>query len=764
MKKLIPVLVLVCSVAAGDTIEDRVTDLESRVQHLESLHGIEPEPEPDPEPDPNPQPGERLPTLTHHRIPDWGVEATLTTVQSGEITDPVTWGGRIPVADDVCVVASGHTVAANTDCEFHSLCVHGTLETSARLSLMNLLVYADGTLVNNPGTFVWFRPLPLDTGRDPEQYGRGLINLGDWQINGTYKTPWVRTDVSPQVGDTTVSLEQAVEEDWLPGDEIIVPCTLIEGNPQTNTEGRRSGVDFEHARSASERRTITAIDGATVTFDRPLEWPHSGALDGWGNEVLRCHVFNLTRDVHFESDPEFGGHTLSAHMATAHHRAASFKGLHRTTIAKLDSTTFDADGNVLHIGENQIARYPWHLHHVGGRVDQWSADNIVVDGGDDWHFSKQWIVAHQSHFGDVTNSIVYNSAGSCFVTEDGPERDIRFLNNAAIRCKGVNRFHDDAYDYVGELADSDPGDSRGNEGGDGLWLKGIGNCTIDGFIAYDLYRAAVWPADEFPHHKMQPPYEGAQREEYVDYKDAGRINFAGPIRNVEAWACRFLENSENVSSRHLPIHLTDLVFVNGVRALNMYHHPYTVERCKFYGDPTRDIRIGDHRNTHLIHARHRGTGVGTIRDIECHNWIVGLSIRQASNPATLHVSENVLCVNCFHGIGMFPLINSEADSYTVILNNCRVEEGDRSLWTHYTAEQWDLKSKRVTYSPWPEYPPPLPIRVLVYDWQGDPDADFEVFNGSVTDPPADAVEHPDWWGDYSNDQWQFRPLVKPIEE
>ena len=68
-------------------------------------------------------------------------------------------------------------------------------------------------------------------------------------------------------------------------------------------------------------------------------------------------------------------------------RYVSFHELGRTKIGPLDSTTFDAAGNVTHIGTNQIARYPLHTHYLSGpaqgRSDgyQFSLVGNSVDNG-----------------------------------------------------------------------------------------------------------------------------------------------------------------------------------------------------------------------------------------------------------------------------------------------------------------------------------------------------------------------------------------------
>ena len=125
--------------------------------------------------------GQRLPTITHHKIPDFSKVADLNIAkeQSVELT-------------------GNHNVIA----------VYGEATISGSVSFVTLLVYPGGKITIRPGAEVIIRDVPIDTSKDPEQWGHGIIVIDgevDWQ--GTSKTPWLRCDSSLEVGDSVLKLD-----------------------------------------------------------------------------------------------------------------------------------------------------------------------------------------------------------------------------------------------------------------------------------------------------------------------------------------------------------------------------------------------------------------------------------------------------------------------------------------------------------------------------------------------------------------------------
>ncbi len=140
----------------------------------------------------------------------------------------------------------------------------------------------------------------------------------------------------------------------------------------------------------------------------------------------------------------------------------------------MDNTTFDAAGNVTHIGTNQIARYAVHMHHLFGPENptntgyQFKLVGNTIDG------SRKWAVdVHGSSYGLIEKNVVYDAQGAGFATENGAEVYNVFRDNIAIRI-------------VGTMEDGDSGTEQGDygRGGSGFWFRRGGN-TIVGNVAAD---------------------------------------------------------------------------------------------------------------------------------------------------------------------------------------------------------------------------------------------------------------------------------------
>src|SRR5207302_1153127 len=93
---------------------------------------------------------------------------------------------------------------------------------------------------------------------------------------------WVKLGATARAGATAVTLAEPVRG-WRVGDRIIVTATQR---------------DYRRTKPFTEERSIRAIAGATITFDRPLADEHRGEGD------YRGEVANLSRTVVVESaDP-----------------------------------------------------------------------------------------------------------------------------------------------------------------------------------------------------------------------------------------------------------------------------------------------------------------------------------------------------------------------------------------------------------------------------------------------------------------------------
>jgi hypothetical protein len=306
----------------------------------------------------------------------------------------------------------------------------------------------------------------INTTNDPEQFGTGLIGLGTVTMQGAVKSPtFIRLAAEPLAGQATLTLAQPASG-WRPGDKISLPDTR-----QLNEDERWTGYTPQW-----ELRTIQSIspDGLVLTLSSPLQYDHLGARDGNGVLDFLPDVANLTRNVVVRSENITGtrGYAMFTDRADVDIRYVQFSGLGRTTNVYDDDTTFDASGNVTHIGTNQGGRYPVYFRHLMGPASspqdgyQFTfTGNSVFCPLDPMPF--RWgITLQDSHYGLVSENVLYNWAGAGIVTQDGNESYNVFEHNFVMAIRG----------------DSNP---RYNDGLDGsaFWFHGFNNYVRDNVAA-----------------------------------------------------------------------------------------------------------------------------------------------------------------------------------------------------------------------------------------------------------------------------------------
>lgn len=441
-------------------------------------------------------------------------------VQSGSWFDANTWStGHVPTAGEVIQITNG--VVVNYD-GFSDVAVEAiginpggklqfATDVDTRLVVGTMLVFEGGhlqigTLANPVQAGVMAELViadqPLDLELDPNQFGTGLIGLGKIEIVGEAKNlTWVRLAAEPHTGDTYLELEEAVTG-WHAGDTLILPDTrqvppdLIKDVVIRGIEGV---MDPEW-----EEITIDHVDGNRIYLTNPLSFDHLGAHDPDGVLLLLPHVALLNRNVVVRSENPEGtrGHVLFAARADVNIQYARFHELGRTdAFLDLDNTTYDENGNVTHIGTNQIARYALHFHHVAGPVNptntgyQFQLIGNTVDAARKWGY-----VIHGTSFGLVHDNVAYDMQGVGFVTEDGSEIENDITHNFAMRILGNNEDPDKVSKV---MALNDNGRS-----GVGFWFRRSGN-NVDGNVAVNTSYAGFVANGYYLPEVTIPAYRGA---------------------------------------------------------------------------------------------------------------------------------------------------------------------------------------------------------------------------------------------------------------
>jgi hypothetical protein len=207
----------------------------------------------------------------------------------------------------------------------------------------------------------------------------------------------------------------------------------------------------------TEERTIRAIDGATVTLDRPLSNNHRAS----GN--YRGEVADLSRNVIVESADPAGerGHTM----------------YHRGSAGSISYAEFR------HLGkEGVLGRYSLHFHLVG---DTMRGSSVV--GASIWDSGNRWITIHGTNYLVVRDCVGYQSVGHGFYVEDGSEVYNVFDRNLAVQA------------YQGEPLPKQNLPFDTNDGAGYWWANNLNTftrnvaCECDGYG----YRFEATPSEGF---------------------------------------------------------------------------------------------------------------------------------------------------------------------------------------------------------------------------------------------------------------------------
>jgi hypothetical protein len=391
--------------------------------------------------------------LPHDTIPRFDLPATIASVQAGRWSAASTWDrGRVPAARDKVQIL--HAVvydAANGQAGAIGIQAGGALTvntaSATRLTVDTLMVlggafgYQDASGAQ-PFELV-FRDTPLNTTSDPSQYSNGLLALaGQVTLKGAAKTSFAKLFTEPAAGATTLTLQQT-PLNWQVGDRITIPDTRQLGYTETGTGYV----------SQTEERTLQSVSGSVATLNAALTYLHRGGKTASGVVEFYPHVQNLSRSVVIKSANPAGtrGHVFISEHVKLDLRYVLFRDLGRTTTNPLDNTTYNAQGQVTHIGTNQVGRYPLHAHHLYGQtaipgVPQFHIIGNAVDGGTATHLFKWGIAIHDSHYGLVQDNAIYNVSGAGVMFEDGSETGNVLDHNMVMRStssspdRGDGRF------------------------------------------------------------------------------------------------------------------------------------------------------------------------------------------------------------------------------------------------------------------------------------------------------------------------------------
>jgi hypothetical protein len=335
-----------------------------------------------------------------HMARDVAAPAAMT--RTVRWSDAAAWpSGKVPAAGEEVTIPRGTEMVLDVSPPaLRSVTVQGklTFADERDLALTTDWIYVPGgelQIGTEASPFQHNATITLtDTvpGEDVNTMGdRGILLLrGTLNMHGNRNHTWTKLSRTAEAGATSIEVLDASQ--WRAGDEIVLASTDF--NPRQ-----------------AERRTITRVNGNTISFAAPLEYMHYGEITFGVDE--RGEVALLTRNIKVQASQDaaesyFGGHI----MAMAGSRAY------------VDGVELNRMGQHL-----TLARYPIHWHLIGEGAGQYVRNTAIHDT------YSRCVTVHGTHNLRVENNVTYNTVGHCFFIEDGIETGNQFVRNLAIQTK-----------------------------------------------------------------------------------------------------------------------------------------------------------------------------------------------------------------------------------------------------------------------------------------------------------------------------------------
>ena len=337
-------------------------------------------------------------------------------------SDPQTWGGTLPVADEAVVVDVGRVLIIDQDIDIGSLHIKGTAIVDRR----DISIGAEWILVEGIGALLagseerpfkqQLRITLCSSASDPKarphpQLGSkflAALNGGTIELHGEARTSWVPLGSSTAPGHNSLRMAQPV--DWRAGERIAIA----------------SGADH----SLLEERLIDGVgtDCVTVQLTTPVWHRHHGkhaplrhVLPGSIGKVVL-----LSRNIVVEGCADSERNSVGAYCMIA--GVADDPARH--SIGRFSGVEFRRMGQF-----NRPGRYPLHWHDNGDAQDS-SVIGCLI------HQSYQrGIVTVGSRHVRISGNVVIKPYGHGYIVESEDNSPQLVTTNLALRPRVV-RFAD----------------------------------------------------------------------------------------------------------------------------------------------------------------------------------------------------------------------------------------------------------------------------------------------------------------------------------
>eukprot|EP00271_Cylindrocystis_brebissonii_P022455 TRINITY_DN8652_c0_g1_i1.p1 TRINITY_DN8652_c0_g1~~TRINITY_DN8652_c0_g1_i1.p1 ORF type:complete len:1139 (-),score=148.93 TRINITY_DN8652_c0_g1_i1:828-4244(-) len=258
---------------------------------------------------------------------------------------------------------------------------------------------------NARASLTFTSPSPAD-GANPRSIGHKAFAVVGGQVHlhgipGPATMPvWTRLSKTAQVGDTDIVVGDPGAGKWPLGGVIAISST---------------DYDYKQAEEFTIVSILACPWSVKFTLDRPLKYMHWGGnqtlSDGFGGFIDEsAEVALLSRNIVIKGTEESGANSLQGgHFI-----------IYQTPVAQyVEGVEFTGMGQ-----QGIMGRYPLHLYLCGTM-----STNTVIRKNSIHKSFQRCIVAHATHGVTFDNNVAYNTAGHCFVTEEGGEINNVFSNN-----------------------------------------------------------------------------------------------------------------------------------------------------------------------------------------------------------------------------------------------------------------------------------------------------------------------------------------------
>jgi hypothetical protein len=326
----------------------------------------------------------------------FALEGSISTVRSGNWSDPGVWGGKLPVPADIPLISSGHTVTYDlTTATYAGVAVSsGAIlqfdSNTSRTLQSSGNVVVEGKLTMRPSSASVIQLLQFINIDESKFVGGGMdvltTDVGLWAMGsgildlvGTTKTAFVRAAGNIASGATTINLKSS-PTGWQAGDEISIAPT---DSPAVGN-AYLSGFD---------ERTISSVSGSSITLSAGTLRAHPQINNMWTAEVI-----NLTRNVRIQ-----GTATGRTHIFIRSSVPQTISNIQIRYIGPRKNRGGDSTAEFV------LGRYGIHFHHCdNGSVGTMVEGCVIRDTG------SHCFVPHISNGITMKGNVAYNGMEIAF--------------------------------------------------------------------------------------------------------------------------------------------------------------------------------------------------------------------------------------------------------------------------------------------------------------------------------------------------------------